>query len=168
MKDRMTSIDVNLLTSPSQSDATIRVFQRKLYIRAKQDKGFKAYSLYGKLCEDHTLIEAYRRVRSNYSKGVGVDNQSFDAIEKQGIHIFLGEIQQDLQGRTYRSQAVKQQLIPKEKKGDFRALGIPTIRDRVVQMAVKLLIEPLWEADFENTSYGFRPKRGAKGAIKQV
>ncbi|AFU69930.1 retron-type reverse transcriptase [Psychroflexus torquis ATCC 700755] len=168
MKDIMTSIDVNLLTSPSQSDAAIRVFQRKLYIRAKQDKGFKAYSLYGKLCEDHTLIEAYRRVRSNYSKGVGVDNQSSDAIEKQGISVFLGEIQQDLQGHTYRSQAVKQKLIPKEKEGDFRVLGIPTIRDRVVQMAVKMLIEPLWEADFEHTSFGFRPKRGAKDAIKQV
>jgi group II intron reverse transcriptase/maturase len=168
MKDRKTSIDVNLLTSPSQSDATIRVFQRKLFIRAKQDKGFKAYSLYGKLCEDLTLIEAYRRVRSNYSKGVGVDNQSFDDIEKQGISTFLGEVQQDLESHTYKSKAVRQRLIPKEKEGEFRTLGIPTIRDRVVQMAVKMLIEPLWEADFENTSYGFRPKRGAKDAIKQV
>jgi group II intron reverse transcriptase/maturase len=168
MKDRMTSIDVNLLTSPSQSDAAIRVFQRKLFIRAKQDKGFKAYSLYGKLCEDYTLIEAYRRVRSNYSKGVGVDNQSFDDIEKQGLSTFLLEIQQDLQSHTYKSKAVRQELIPKEKEGEFRTLGIPTIRDRVVQMAVKMLIEPLWEADFESTSYGFRPKRGAKDAIKQV
>ncbi len=164
----MTGIDVNLLTSPSQSDAAVRVFQRKLFIRAKQDKGFKGYSLYGKLCEDLTLIEAYRRVRSNYSTGVGVDNQSFDDIEKQGISTFLRGIQQDLQRKTYKSKAVRQQLIPKEKEGEFRTLGIPTIRDRVVQMAVKMLIEPLWEADFENTSYGFRPKRGAKDAIKQV
>jgi RNA-directed DNA polymerase len=68
-------------------------FQRKLYIRAKQDERFRAYSLYGKLCEDITLVEAYRRVRSNYSKGVGVDNQSFEGIEKQGVKPFLECIQ---------------------------------------------------------------------------
>ena len=89
-------------------------------------------------------------------------------IEKEGVKPFLENIQKDLLAHTYRSKAVKQVLIPKEKKGEFRSLGIPTIRDRVVQMAVKLLIEPLWEADFENTSYGFRPKRSAKDAIKQV
>ncbi|WP_103867589.1 group II intron reverse transcriptase/maturase, partial [Aquimarina sp. I32.4] len=121
-----------------------------------------------KLCEDITLIEAYRRVKSNYSKGVGVDGQSFEDIEKQGLKTFLEHIQQDLVQGIYKSKAVKQVLIPKEKKGDFRKLGIPTIRDRFVQMAVKLLIEPLWESEFCNTSYGFRPKRGAKQAIKQV
>ncbi len=168
MKDRTTSIDANLLASPSKSDERIRVFQRRLYISAKQDKDFKAYSLYGKLCEDITLIEAYKRVRSNYSKGVGVDNQSFEGIEKKGVKSFLEGIQRDLVNRTYRSNAVKQVLIPKEKKGEFRKLGIPTIRDRVVQMAVKMLIEPLWEADFHSTSFGFRPHKSAKDAIKQV
>jgi group II intron reverse transcriptase/maturase len=169
MKDRTIYIDENLLVSPSveTTDEQIRVFQRKLYIRAKQDEGFKAYSLYGKLCEPSTLREAYRRVKSNYSKGVGVDNQSFGDIEKCR-ETFLRCIQKDLEDRTYRSSAVRQVMIPKEKKGDFRKLGIPTIRDRVVQMAVKMLIEPLWEADFCNTSYGFRPKRSAKEAIKQV
>lgn len=169
MKDRTTYIDENLLVSPSveSTDERIRVFQRKLYIRAKQEGTFKAYSLYGKLCEDSTLREAYRRVKSNYSKGVGVDGQSFADIEK-GRGNFLCSIQKDLEDRAYRSHAVRQVLIPKEKKGDFRKLGIPTIRDRVVQMAVKMLIEPLWEADFCVTSYGFRPKRGAKEAIKQV
>jgi len=170
MKNRMTRIEKNLLAVKSEknSDEKIRVFQRKLYIRAKQDKGFKAYSLYGKLCEFGTIKEAFERVRSNYSKGVGVDNQSFEDIEKQGVKPFLESIQKDLVNRTYRSKAVRQVLIPKEKKGDFRKLGIPTIRDRVVQMAVKMLIEPLWEADFCETSYGFRPKRSAKQAIKQV
>jgi len=168
MKSRTTYIESNLLASPSQCDEQVRVFQRKLYIRAKQDERFKAYSLYGKLCEDVVLVEAYRRVKSNHSKGVGVDNQSFEDIEKQGVKHFLEHIQSDLVNHTYRSKAVKQVLIPKEKKGDFRKLGIPTIRDRVVQMAVKMLIEPLWEADFCDTSYGFRPKRGAKQAIKQV
>ena len=168
MKDRTTYIDENLLVSPSVTDERVRVFQRKLYIRAKQEQDFKAYSLYGKLCEDLTLIEAYNRVKSNYSKGVGVDGESFADIEDKGLKSFLEEIQQDLVNRTYKSSAVKQVLIPKEKKGSFRKLGIPTIRDRVVQMAVKMLIEPLWEADFCKTSYGFRPKRGAKEAIKQV
>jgi RNA-directed DNA polymerase len=170
MKNRTTSIDSKLLASPSaeQVDEKIRVFQRKLYIRAKQEAGFKAYSLYGKLCEDYTLVEAYRRVKSNYSKGVGVDKQSFEDIEKLGVKPFLENIQKDLVNRSYRSSAVRQVLIPKEKKGEFRKLGIPTIRDRVLQMAVKMLIEPLWEADFCDTSYGFRPKRSAKEAIKQV
>jgi len=170
MKGRMTSIESNLSTSRTvqSTDEKIRVFQRKLYIRAKQDEGFKAYSLYGKLCEDTTLREAYRRVKSNYSKGVGVDGESFEIIEKKGIFTFLDSIQQALISRTYRSKAVRQVLIPKEKKGDFRKLGIPTIRDRVVQMAVKMLIEPLWEADFCATSYGFRPKKSAKEAIKRV
>ena len=166
----MTCIDENLsaVKSEKTSDEKIRVFQRKLYIRAKQDNRFKAYSLYGKLCEYSTLEEAYARVKSNYSKGVGVDNQSIEDIEKKGIKPYLESIQKELESHTYRSQAVRQVLIPKEKKGEFRKLGIPTILDRVVQMAVKILIEPLWEADFCNTSYGFRPKRGAKDAIKQV
>lgn len=170
MKNRTTSIDKHLLAGPSatKADEKILVFQRKLYIRAKQEVGFKAFSLYGKLCEDYTLVEAYRRVKSNYSKGVGVDNQSFDDIEKEGLQAFLGSIQKDLVNRTYVSSAVRQVLIPKEKKGEFRKLGIPTIRDRVVQMAVKMLIDPLWEADFCDTSYGFRPKRSAKEAVKQV
>lgn len=166
----MTSIETNLLAGPSvlSTDEKIRVFQRKLYIRAKRERKFKAYSLYGKVCEYDTLLEAYRRVKSNYSKGVGVDNQSFEDIEKGGLTFFLNCIKKDLENHSYRSQAVRQVLIPKEKKGDYRKLGIPTIRDRVVQMAVKMLIEPLWEADFCKTSYGFRPKRGAKEAIKQV
>jgi group II intron reverse transcriptase/maturase len=168
MKNRTICIDLNLLANPSLCDEKVRVFQRKLYIRAKQEKGFKAYSLYGKLCEDITLLEAYRRVKSNYSKGVGVDRQSFADIEKGGLKVFLENIQNDLVQHTYRSNAVRQVLIKKEQKGAFRKLGIPTIRDRVVQMAVKMLIEPLWEADFKDTSYGFRPKRSAKDAIKAV
>ncbi len=125
----MTCIDVNLLASPSQCDDKVRVFQRKLYIRAKQDKGFKAYSLYDKVCEDSTLIEAYYRVKSNYSKGVGVDKVSFEEIEEEGLENFLTDLQRDLQDKTYKSNAVKQVLIPKEKKGEYRKLGIPTIRD---------------------------------------
>ncbi len=170
MKDRTTYIDANLLVSPSSAmtDERVRVFQRKLYIRAKQDKDFKAYSLKDKMCLDYVLVESYRRVKQNYSKGTGVDKISFSDIEKYGIHKFLTEIQTELRTNTYQCSPVRNVEIPKEKKGEFRMLGIPTIKDRVVQMAVKMLIEPLWEADFIDTSYGFRPKRGAKDAIKQI
>jgi len=170
MKNRTTYIDENLLVSPSSAmtDEQVRVFQRKLYIRAKQDKGFKAYSLKDKMCLDYVLIESYRRVKQNYSKGTGVDKVSFSDIEKYGLHKFLTEIQTELRTNTYQCSPVRNVEIPKEKKGEFRMLGIPTTKDRVVQMAVKMLIEPLWEADFIDTSYGFRPKRGAKDAVKQI
>jgi len=170
MENRTTYIDENLLVSPSSAmtDERVRVFQRKLYIRAKQEKGFKAYSLKDKLCLDYVLVEAWRRVRQNYSKGTGVDKVSFSDIEKYGLHKFLSELQTELRTGTYQCSAVRNVEIPKEKKGEYRILGIPTIKDRVVQMAVKMLIEPLWEADFIDTSYGFRPKRGAKDAVKQI
>ena len=170
MKDRTTYIDTSLLVSPSSfsTDERVRVFQRKLYIRAKQEKDFKAYSLSDKLSLDYVLLESYRRVKQNYSKGTGVDQMSFADIEKYGVARFLEELQTDLRDNTYQCEAVRQVEIPKEKKGDFRMLGIPTIRDRVAQMAVKMMIEPLWEADFIDTSYGFRPKRGAQDAIKQI
>ena len=164
----MVSIEEILSADPSQSVECVRVFQRKLFIRAKQDKSFKAYSLYGKLCESSTLVEAYRRVRKNNSQGAGVDGQRFEDIESKGLSSFLLAIQNTLKSRSYLRQAVREVKIPKEKKGEYRKLGIPTIRDRVVQMAVKLLIEPLWEAEFEPTSFGFRPKKSAKDAIKAV
>ncbi|MBD0403048.1 group II intron reverse transcriptase/maturase [Flammeovirga sp. EKP202] len=170
MKDRTTYIDTALLVSPSstKTDEQVRVFQRKLYIRAKQDQGFKAYSLSDKMSLGYVLVESYRRVKQNYSHGRGVDNMSFADIEKYGVSKFLKELQHELQTKTYRCQAVRQVEIPKEKKGEFRLLGIPTIKDRVAQMAVKMLIEPLWEADFIDTSYGFRPKRGAQDTVKQI
>jgi group II intron reverse transcriptase/maturase len=170
MKNRTTYIDENLLVSPSSAmtDEHVRVFQRKLYIRAKQEKGFKAYSLKDKLCLDYVLVEAWRRVRQNYSKGTGVDKVSFSDIENYGLHKFLSELQTELRTGTYQCSAVRNVEIPKEKKGEYRILGIPTIKDRVVQMAVKMLIEPLWEADFIDTSYGFRPNRGAKDAVRQI
>ncbi|RED91215.1 group II intron reverse transcriptase/maturase [Marinoscillum furvescens] len=168
MKNRTTCIDESLLARPSESDERVRVLQRKLYVRAKREKGFKGYSLYDKICQDYFLLTAYHRVKHNYSKGVGVDGQSFAAIEEGGVLDFLTKIQQDLQVRRYRCSPVRQVLIPKETKGEYRKLGIPTIRDRVVQMAVKMAIEPLWEADFCETSYGFRPKKSARDAIRQV
>ena len=164
----MTCIDENLLASPSQSDARVRVLQRKLYIRAKREKGFKGYSLYDKVIEGHFLVTAYHRVKANYSKGVGVDGESFESIEERGVAHFLNDIQETLKKGDYRATAVRQALIPKGQRGEYRALGIPTIRDRVVQMAVKMVVEPLFEADFCDTSYGFRPKRSARDAVRKV
>lgn len=118
MKDRTTYIDSNLLVSPSsgKTDEQVRVFQRKLYIRAKQDKGFKAYSLKDKMSLDYVLVEAYRRVKQNYSKGTGVDNVRFADIEKKGLHKFLTALQAELRTNTYQCSPVRQVEIPKEKK----------------------------------------------------
>ncbi len=170
MENRTTYIDHSLLVSPSVycTDERVREFQRKLYIRAKQDKGFKAYSLSDKMSLDYVIEESYRWVKQNYSEGTGVDEMSFANIEEYGEPKFLNELQTELRTNTYRCKAVRQVEIPKGKKGGFRMLGIPTIKDRVAQMAVKMLIGPLWEADFIDTSYGFRPKRGAHGAVKQI
>lgn len=168
MKNRTTYIDVNLLVSPSISDERVRVFQRKLYIAAKKEKEFSAHSLYDKICLDYVLITAFYRVKQNYSKGVGVDGESIGKIEHLGLHKYLTNLQAELRSKEYRSNAVKRVLIPKEDKESFRCLGIPTIKDRIVQMAVKMVIEPLWEAEFTDTSYGFRPKKSAQDAIKQV
>lgn len=168
MKNRTTYIDENLLVSPSQCDEKVRVFQRKLYITAKRDSSFVAHSLYDKICLDYFLITAFYRVKQNYTKGMGVDGVSIASIEQSGLQTYLTNLQNELREKRYRSNLIKRVLIPKEEKGSFRSLGIPTIKDRIVQMAVKMAIEPLWETEFIATSYGFRPKRSAKDAIKQV
>ena len=168
MKDRTTYIDASLLVSPSVADERVRVFQRKLYMRAKRDGGFKAYSLSDKICLDYFLIESYNRVKKDHPKGRGVDEVSFADIEDYGVHQYLSEIQTELRTGTYRCSPIRRVEIPKEKRGEYRILGIPTIKDRIVQMAVKMVIEPLWESDFIPSSYGFRPKRGARDAIKQI
>lgn len=164
MEHSMNDIDESLGVVPSaKSDEQVRVFQRKLYLLAKQERTFKAYSLYDKLYQPHFLTEAYRRVRAGKQAedGGGVDGQTFQDIEEQGLDRFLAEIRQSLLDRSYRPQAVRRVMIPKAGTDKLRPLGIPTIRDRVVQMAVKIAIEPLWEAGFIDTSYGFRPKKSA-------
>ena len=168
MKNRTTYIDANLLVSPSISDEGVRVFQRKLYIAAKKEEGFVVHSVYDKICLDYVLITAFYRVKQNYSKGVGLDGESIADIERSGLHKYLTNLQEELRSKEYCSLAVKRVLIPKEAKGSFRFLGIPTKKDRIVQMAVKMVIEPLWEPEFIDTSYGFRPKKSAQDAIKQV
>lgn len=144
----------------------VQDFQRKIYQKAKQSPDFKFYVLYDKVKLFYFLCEAYRRVKVN--KGApGVDGKTFEDIEKEGLIEFLYNIKEELENRTYRPFAVLRRMIPKA-NGKMRPLGIPTIKDRVVQMSCKMVIEPIFEADFEETSYGFRPERSAKDAINRI
>jgi len=147
--------------------AKIRTLQRKLYAKAKQEPGYRFYALYDKVYRADLLRHAYRLVRSK--KGApGVDGVSFAAIEaEEGVEKFLEGLAEEVKSRTYRPRPVRRVMIPKA-DGSQRPLGIPAIRDRVVQMAVKLTIEPIFEADFCDCSYGFRPRRSAHDAVDDV
>jgi group II intron reverse transcriptase/maturase len=116
------------------------------------------------------LREAWRRVKTGKQEyeGGGVDKQTFGMIEEAGVDRFLTEIREELINKTYRPQAIRRVMIDKAGSKEKRPLGIPTIRDRVVQMAVKMMIEPVFEADFIETSYGFRPKKSAQDAIRKI
>ncbi len=150
-----------------KSDAEkVRDFQRKIYRKAKQEEGFRFYVLYDKVRLAHFLREAYRRAKAN-DGAAGIDGVTFDYIEEYGVERYLSEIQEELEGKSYRASAVKRVHIPKG-NGKTRPLGIPTIKDRIVQMSCKLVIEPIFEADFEESSYGFRPERSPADAIKAI
>jgi RNA-directed DNA polymerase len=150
------------LTTPSK----IRELQIKLYRKAKNEPGYRFYMLYDKVYREDILAHAYARARAN--KGApGVDEQSFEEIESAGLAEWLTGIREELRNRTYQPQPVRRVMIPKPGGGE-RPLGIPTIRDRVVQTAAKLLIEPIFEADMEPSAHGYRPKRSAQDAIQEV
>jgi RNA-directed DNA polymerase len=144
----------------------IRDLQIKLYRKAKNEPGFRFYMLYDKIYREDILAHAYELARSN--KGApGVDGQTFEEIESRGLAEWLTGIRQELRNKTYQPQPVRRVMIPKPGGGE-RPLGIPTIRDRVVQTAAKLVIEPVFEAEFEPSAYGYRPKRSAQDAIREV
>jgi group II intron reverse transcriptase/maturase len=147
-------------------ETKVRQFQRKLYLKAKRERSYRFYILYDKIHRWDILVLSWHRVKRN-GGGPGIDNQTFAAIERQGVEAFLKRIQEELQNRTYTPQAVLRRWIEKA-NGKQRPLGIPTIRDRVAQMACKIVIEPIFEAEFENCSYGFRPKRNAHQAIQHI
>lgn len=149
-----------------RSDASVRELQRKLYLKAKAEPEFRFYVLYDKTYRTDFLCESYRRVKANGGKP-GVDGETFEAIEACGLDNYLGELQAELKEGKYKPSPVLRVYIPKP-NGDKRPLGIPTIRDRIVQGSFKLVLEPIFESDFTDRSFGFRPKKDAHGAIREI
>ena len=144
----------------------VRELQRKLYVCAKQSKTRRFHALYDRIYRSDVLWEAWRRVRSNRG-AAGVDAETIQAVEQRGVGELLAEIEAVLREGRYRPLPVRRRYIPKE-PGKQRPLGIPTVRDRVVQMAAKIVIEPIFEADFQPCSYGFRPKKSATQALEEI
>jgi group II intron reverse transcriptase/maturase len=140
--------------------------QDKLYQKAKQEKGYKFYVLYDKLFLPYMLREAWKQVKSN-DGAAGIDGISVPDIEATDVSTFLSELSEELRKRTYKPQAVKRVMIPKANGGE-RPLGIPVVKDRIVQTVCKMLLEPIFEADFEESSYGFRPGRSSKNAMAAI
>jgi RNA-directed DNA polymerase len=144
----------------------VRELQVRLWVCAKQSKTRRFHALYDRIYRSDVLWEAWRRVSGN-GGAAGVDRETIQAIEQRGAGEFLREIQAALRAGKYRPSPVKRRWIPKA-DGKQRPLGIPTVRDRVVQMAAKLVIEPIFEADFQKFSYGFRPKKSATQALEAL
>jgi len=140
--------------------------RRKIYLKAKSDKTWRFWGLYAHICKIETLQRAYRDAKEN-NGAPGIDGVTFADIEKAGVEVFLERIQNELVSGTYRPMRNRVKKIPKD-KDKVRVLGIPTIRDRVVQGALKLILEPIFEADFQEGSYGYRLKRTAHAAIDRV
>ena len=146
----------------------LALMRERLSVKARNEPKFRFYNLYGKVLDPETLKCAWTKVKAN-GGAPGVDNKSIEDIEQSegGVEGLLAEIQKELHEKTYRASPVKRVYIEKA-NGKLRPLGIPTVKDRVVQAAVKLIIEPIFEADFHECSYGFRPNRSAQQAIDEI
>lgn len=156
-----------MLETSYHSKERVRVLQRKLYRKAKQGPEFRFYSLYDKVYRGDVLQAAYELVKQNKGSP-GLNGMTFEIIERQtGKQHYLLALQERLKGNSYEAGPIKRVDIPKG-NGETRPLGIPDIEDRIVQMAVKLIIEPIFEAGFSDSSYGFRPKRSAHQAMDSI
>jgi RNA-directed DNA polymerase len=151
------------LTTPTN----LRRLQRALYATAKRDSARRFHVLYDKVWREDILAHAYALSRKNGGAS-GVDGVTFAQIEAYGVVRWLGELREDVRTGRYTPQPVRRVMIPKSGGVGQRPLGIPTIRDRVVQTAAKLVIEPIFEADFDEAAYGYRPRRSAHEAIRVV
>jgi RNA-directed DNA polymerase len=146
---------------------SLQDLRRRIYVKAKAEPTWRFWGLYVHVCKMETLQEAYQMAKSN--KGApGIDGITFDAIEESGVESFLKQIQDELVHNTYRPMPVRKKEIPKDGGTKVRVLSIPAIRDRVVQGALKHILEPIFDADFQSGSYGYRPKRSAHEAVDRV
>jgi RNA-directed DNA polymerase len=149
-----------------KASINLQDLRRKIYLKAKSDKTWRFWGLYVHICKMETLQVAYKDVKEN-GGAPGIDGVTFEDIETAGVEVFLEEIRDELVSETYRPSRNRVKEIPKD-KDKVRILGIPTIRDRVVQGALKLILEPIFEADFQEGSYGYRPKRNPQAAVDRV
>jgi RNA-directed DNA polymerase len=145
---------------------SLQDLRRKMYLKAKSEKAWRFWGLYVHVCKMETLREAYKMAKSN-NGAPGIDGVTFEDIEEAGLEAFLEQIRDELVSGTYRPMRNRKKEIPKD-KNKVRILGIPCIRDRVVQGAGKLILEPIFEADYQDGSYGYRPKRTAHAAVGRV
>src|SRR3954470_17722895 len=154
-KDEMTKASIDL-----------QDLRRRIYVKAKAEPSWRFWGLYVHVCKMETLYEAYAMAKAN-NGAPGVDGVTFEAIEQDGVGAFLEQIRDELASRTYRPMRSRKKEIPKD-GGKTRTLSIPSIRDRVVQGALQLILEPIFEADFQPGSFGYRPKRSAHDAVHRV
>src|SRR5258706_13546153 len=154
-KDEMTKASIDL-----------QDLRRRIYVKAKAEPSWRFWGLYVHVCKVETLRAAYEMAKQN-DGAPGVDGVTFEAIEAQGAEALLEQLRDELTGRTYKPLPARRQEIPKD-GGKVRVLSIPAIRDRVVQGALKLILEPIFEADFQPGSFGYRPKRTAHEAVDRV
>jgi RNA-directed DNA polymerase len=158
--------------NPVQPDllpTQLNLLRWKLNQKAKREPKYRFYTLYDRIYRADVLLAAWKQV-GRYGKACGVDGINREKIEASpgGVEGFLNQIKEELKQKSYRASPVRRVYIPKGKTGKFRPLGIPTLKDRVVQMATLLILEPIFEADFEDCSYGFRPKRSAHQALEAI
>ena len=150
----------------TKAPISLQDLRRRLYVKAKSETSWRFWGLYVHVCKRETLREAYLLAKAN-DGAPGIDGVTIAAVEAGGVEKFLDPLREELVQRTYRPQRARKVEIPKD-GGKMRQLSIPSIRDRVIQGALKLILEPIFEADFPPGSFGYRPKKSAHTAIRRV